>query len=149
MCDRLTSNSLKPDPAKVNPIVEYITSKEQANVARFLAMVKYLARYTENLSQRTFHMRSLLKANVVFTWGQEDKKEFNGLKKLLWSQLLIQFYNPQLPMKISCDGSKKGLAAIFEQHYEDPWLSVSYTSRVITETQSPDRKRSHGDSVCL
>ena len=44
-------------------------------------MVQYLARYTENLSQRTFHMRSQLKSNVVFTWEPEYEKKFNELKK--------------------------------------------------------------------
>ena len=44
-------NGLKPDPAKVKPIVEFTTPKEQVEGARFLAMVKYIARYTENLSQ--------------------------------------------------------------------------------------------------
>ena len=43
-------------------------------------MVKYLARYTENLSQQTFHMRSQLKFNLVFTWGSELEKEFNEEK---------------------------------------------------------------------
>ena len=62
------------------PIVEFSTPKERVDVARFLGMVKYLARYTENLPQRTFHMRSLLKANIVFTWGPEHKKEFLAKK---------------------------------------------------------------------
>ena len=60
--DQLTANCLKPDPAKVKPIVEFTTPKEQADVARFLGMVKYLTRYTENLSKRTLHM-----SNVIFT----------------------------------------------------------------------------------
>ncbi len=36
--DRLTANELKPDPAKVKPIVEFTTPKEQ-DVTRFLDMV--------------------------------------------------------------------------------------------------------------
>ena len=75
--NRLTANGLKPDPAKVKPIVEITTPTEQADVARFLGMVKKLTRYTENLSQRTFHMRNLLKPNVIFAWGPEDLKKFN------------------------------------------------------------------------
>ena len=89
LCNRRTADGLKPDPAKVKPIEEFTTPKEQAGVPRFLGVIKYLAIYTENLSQRTFHMRSLLKANVVFTWGPEHEKEFNELKKLLSSQPLI------------------------------------------------------------
>ena len=133
--DQLTANGLKPDPAKAKPIVEFTTLKVQTDVARFLDMVKYLARYTENLSQWKFHMRNLLKTNIVFTWGPEHKKEFNELKKLLLSHL-IQFYNPQLQIKISCDASKKGVGAILEQQHEDQWLPVAYVSRAIKEMQS-------------
>ena len=99
--DRLAANGLKTDLAKLKPIVEFKTRKEQRNVARFLGMAKYLAGYTENLSQRTFHMRSLLKSNVVFKWDPEQEKEFNELKRMLASQPLIQFSNPMLPTKIS------------------------------------------------
>ena len=35
--DQFTANSLKPDPAKVKPIVEFKTLKEQVDIARFLA----------------------------------------------------------------------------------------------------------------
>ena len=76
-------------------------TKAQADVARFLSMVKYLVRYTENL------MRMRKKSNVVFTWVPEHKKEFYELKRKLSSQSLIQLYVLQLPTKILCDASKK------------------------------------------
>ena len=65
-------------------IVESKTPKEQ-DVARFLGMVKNLSKYTEALSKRTFHMSSLLKSNVVFTWSSEHEKEFDELKSMLSS----------------------------------------------------------------
>ena len=49
--NQLTANGLKRDPAKMKPIVEFTRPREQVEVARFLGMVKYLARYIENLSQ--------------------------------------------------------------------------------------------------
>ena len=91
--------------------------------------------YRESFSPNISH-ESLLKVNVVFTRGPDHEKEFNELKKLLSSQLLIQFYNPQLLIKISCDMCKKGLGAILEQQQEEQWISVAYASRAITETQS-------------
>ena len=81
-------------------------------------------------------MRSLQKANVVFTWGPEYKKESNELKKLLSSKPLMQFYNLQLLIKIPPGMSKKGLGAILEQHHGDQWLPVTYASRAITDQQS-------------
>ena len=96
--DWLTANRLKLDPAKVNPIVEFKIPKEK-NAARFIGIVKYLARYRENLSQRTFHMRRLLKSNAVFTWDPGHEKEFNEFKRMLSSKPLIQFHNPKLPSK--------------------------------------------------
>ena len=80
-------------------------------------------------------MRNLLKSNVVFTWHPVHEKEFNELKIILSSQLLIQFYNPMLPTKISCNTSKTQLCTILEQQHGDQWLPVLYASRVIAETQ--------------
>ena len=126
---------MKLDLAKLKLIVEFKTPKEQGDVARFLDMVKYLVRYTENLSQWTFHQRSQLNFNVVFNWSPEHEKEFNELKRMQSSQPLIQFYNSMLPTKISFDASKTGLGVILEQQHEDQWLPVTYTSRAITEIQ--------------
>ena len=81
-------------------------------------------------------MRSSLEANVVFTLGSEHKKEFNKLKKQLLSPPLIQLYNLQQPIKISCDASKNALGAVLEQQHEDQLQLVAYASRVITETQN-------------
>ena len=48
--DRLTANGLNSDPVKMKPIIEITTPKDQVDIARFLGLVKFLARYTENLS---------------------------------------------------------------------------------------------------
>ena len=68
--------------------------------------------------------------------GPEHKKEYNELKKLLSSQPMIQFFTLQLPIKISCDTSKKGFGAILVQQHEDQWLPVAYASRARRDTQS-------------
>ncbi len=43
--NRLTANGLKLDSARLKPTVEFKTLKKQ-DVARFIGMVKYLAKYT-------------------------------------------------------------------------------------------------------
>ena len=32
---------------------------------------------------------------------------------------ILKFYNPNLPIKISCDTSQKGLGAVLEQQHEN------------------------------
>ena len=65
------------------------------------------------------------KRNIAFTWGIPGP-----------SQPIIQFYNPQMSIKISCNASKKGLGVILEQQCGDQWLSIVYASRAIMDTQS-------------
>ena len=41
---------------------------------------------------------------------------------------MLKFYNPLLPIKISCDASEKGLGTVLEQKENDRWHPIAYAS---------------------
>lgn len=74
-------------------------------------------------------MYSLLKLNISFTRVTEQEHNFKNWKKI-----------QQLPIKLSCDASRKGLGATLEQH-RDQCLPIAYSSCAITDT--PNRLIEH------
>ena len=50
--------------------------------------------------------------NVPFDWNEECQKAFQSVKQELISNRLITYFNPKLPLIVSCDASPVGLGAV-------------------------------------
>ena len=61
MGHKITSEGLKPDPEKVEAILQMSTPKEKKDLQRFLGMVQYLAKFIPHLSEIASPLRVLLK----------------------------------------------------------------------------------------
>lgn len=134
--DVLSDKGVKPDPSKVAAIREFPVPKSKEEVLRFLGMIKYLARFLPELSSRSYHLRSLLKKDVHFLWIEAHEKEFEDLKNLVSQEPILQYYDPNLPIKISADASMRGLGAILQQQHGEDWKPVAFASRSVTEAES-------------
>ena len=62
-------------------------------------MIKYLARFLPDLSERSYRLRVLMKADVHFQWGPEQQRAFEDMKSIVSSEPVLQFYDPDLPKK--------------------------------------------------
>ena len=48
---------------------------------------------------------------------------------------VLNFYNPLLPIKVSCDTSEKGQAALLEQKENERWHPIAYASRTLNKSE--------------
>jgi hypothetical protein len=134
--DVISDKGLRPDPCKVRAVKEFPTPTRQEDLQRFLGMVKYLGRFLEDLSKQTYNLRSLLKKGVRWVWLDVHQREMDNLKNLICSKPILQFYNPDLPIRITTDASIKGLGAVLQQKHGEDWKPVAYASRSITDAES-------------
>ena len=132
----VSKDGMKPDPQKVTAINQMTPPSNREELALFLGMIKYLARFLPDLSERSYHLRVLMKADVHFQWGPEQQRAFEDMKRIVSSEPVLQFCDPELPKKISCDASQKGLAAVLQQLHGNEWRPVAYASKSTTDCQS-------------
>ena len=132
----VSKDGMKPDPQKVTAITQMTPPSNREELARFLGMIKYLARFLPYLSERSYHLRVLMKADVHFQWGPEQQRSFEDMKRIVSSEPVLQFYDPELPKKISCDASQKGLGAVLQQLHGNEWRPVAYASKSTTDCQT-------------
>ena len=64
MCNLVSSEGLKPDPKKIEEIVNMPRPTDVTSLLRLLFMVKYLAQYLHNESAITQPLRELLMKDV-------------------------------------------------------------------------------------
>ena len=53
----VSKEGMKPDPQKVTAITQMTPPSNREELARFLGMIKYLARFLPELSERSYHLR--------------------------------------------------------------------------------------------
>ena len=125
------SNGVKPDPSKVEAIVNMREPECKKNIQRLIGMLTYLLQYISDTSTVTAPMRSLLKADVPFVWNTEHEHVFNKVKEILSTTPGLRLFDPNMNVQIQCDASKTGIGACLLQEGQP----VAYYSKALTPTE--------------
>ena len=127
----LTHQGVSPDQSKVKAITDMPPPEDKAALQRFLGMINYLSKFIPNYSDKTEVLRSLLKKDTEWCWLEQHDNAFGVLKEALISPPLLQYYDVNKPIVVTCDSSKAGLGTALLQE-ERP---VAYASRALTECE--------------
>ena len=76
-------------------------------------MVAYNAKWIPDLSKKTEPLRQLLDKNVEWQWYHEQEKSWQLLRAILTTEPVLQYFDPERPIKISSDASKDGLGQLY------------------------------------
>ena len=133
----LSEEGVKPDPKKVEAIKDFPSPKDVTGVRSFLGLANQLGQFLPDLSQATSHIRGLLKKNTAFNWLPEHEVEFNEVKKLLTSDMVVSFFDHKLPTSLLTDASKlHGIGYVLLQHATDGKLRlIQAGSRSLTPAE--------------
>ena len=127
----LTDKGVKPDPKKQDSIQSMPAPTNKDEVRRFLGVVTYLSRFSEDLSTKSEPLRTLLKKDTVFIWEQNEQKAFDGIKALISTAPLLKYFDPAETVEVQVDASSQGLGACLMQGGQP----IQYASRALTETE--------------
>ena len=98
-------------------------------------MINYLGRYILNLTENTENLRKQLVKDTIWHFDENRKKEIDNLKALVTDYSVLKFYNPSLPIKVSCDAFLKGLGTVLQQKHNEQWHPVTFVSRSLNKSE--------------
>ena len=121
---------------KIKAIKESLAPTNVSEVRSFLGLVTFYSKFVPNLATIAAPIYQLTRKNVPFDWNEECQKAFQSLKQELISNRFLTYFNPKLPLIVSCDASPVGLGAVLAHKLpsgeEKP---IAYASRTLSNSE--------------
>lgn len=111
----LTEEGVKPDPAKVQTLIDWEFPTNALGVMQFLGLANYFRKFIPDFSRIAAPLTELTKKTVQFQKGEEEVRSFQAIKQLLASPPLLAYPNPDLPYELISDASVAGCGAVLVQ----------------------------------
>jgi len=128
----LAANGIRPDPAKVQAIVDIKEPADKKELLRFLGLLTYLSKFMPNFSDATAPLRTLLRDDMPWMWTDQLDSAFRRLKDLVVSAPVLRFFDPSKPAVIQTDSSSTGIGSCLLQD----GYPVAYAPRALTDAET-------------
>ena len=92
--------------------------KDASQVRTFVQLIQYSAKFHPNFAQEAEPLRSLLRKNEPFIWGETQERSFQKLKQLVTQATTLAYYRGDCNMCIIANASPQGLAAVLEVNFK-------------------------------
>ena len=133
---KITDKGLFKTDEKIKAIKESLAPTNVSEVRSFLGLVTFYSKFVPNVATTAAPIYQLTHKNVAFDWNEECQKAFQSLKQELISNRFLTYFNPKLPLIVSCDASPVGLGAVLAHKLpsgeEKP---IAYASRTLSNSE--------------
>ena len=130
-----TPLGIRPDPRKIQAIVEYPVPKKVKDIRSFIGLAGYYRRHVPNFAKFAQPLTNLTKKNAPFIWTREQQEAFTELKRILSTEPLLIYPDFSEPF-VACDASTKALGAILSQVRDGEEKPVTYCSRQLNSAEA-------------
>ena len=128
----LTASGVKPDPAKVQTLLDWEFPGTALELSRFLGLAVYFRKFIPNYSIITAPLYHLLKKNVQFQSNAALLQAFQLVKNLMTTPPVLAYPNPDLPYELISDASRTGCGAVLVQESRP----IAYFSAKFSKAES-------------
>ncbi|GKD34263.1 putative reverse transcriptase domain-containing protein, partial [Tanacetum coccineum] len=119
----INSEGIHVDPAKIEAIKDWASSKTPTVIHQFLGLARYYRRFIKGFSKIAKPMAKLTQKKVKFVWVDKQEAAFQTLKQKLCSAQILALPEGSEDFVVYCDASIKGLGAVLMQKV------IAYASR--------------------
>ncbi len=106
--------------------------KDVSQLKSFIGLVNYYDKFLPGFSSTLAPLYKLLLKAIKWSWGAEQQKSFEEVKKFLISDGLLVHYDPSKELILACDASPYGIGAVLshrdEMGQEHP---ITFASRTL------------------
>ena len=89
----LTRDGVKPDPNKIEAIVQMKPPKDKKQLASFLGLANYLNKFSPQLAMLTKPLQDLLLKKTQFIWTEREQMAFNSVKEEIGKTVVLKYFD--------------------------------------------------------
>ncbi len=127
----ITRDGIKPQPEKIQGILNMRQPKTQKEVRRFAGMVNFYRDLYPKRAETLAPLTALCGQNKKFHWAAEHETAFNKIKEQLAQETMLTYPQFDQPFVVYTDASEKQIGGIVTQNGKP----LGFFSRKLTETQ--------------
>jgi hypothetical protein len=124
-------DGLKPNPDRVQAIIDMPVPQDRKSPQRFLGMVNYLNKFIPNLADISRPLRELMGCSVAWHWMEKQQEAYDILISLIAQSPVLKYFDLDSDITISVDASSEGLGACLLQGNQP----VAYASRALNRAE--------------
>ena len=121
----LSTSGIRPDPRKVQALLDWPVPKTTKEVHQFHGLGSYYRGYVEGFARMAKPLTELMKKDAPFLWSPACQEAFNGLRSTLASAVMRHHFDPSLPTMVTMDAADGCLGAAMHDspagHTPDEW----------------------------
>ena len=119
------------DPARLEAIQRIKAPECKSDVQKFLGKINYLRRFISNLSGKidAFTPILRLKKETEFTWGAEQQRAFDEIKKYLSTPPVLRAPKAGTPFRLYIAAEDGVIGSVLTQEVEGKEFVITYLSR--------------------
>jgi hypothetical protein len=136
-------DGVRPDPAKVDKIVQMQRPATLTELRAFLGLVGYYRRFIHRFALKAQPLTGLLKPDATSLWrpGWPEwhdnpplQHSFDVLRTTLISAPILRYPDFSRPFILQTDASGRAVGAVLSQIFDDGEHPVAYASKTLTES---------------
>lgn len=139
-------DGFRPDPAKVEPILNYPAPKNIKQLRRFLGMASWYRKFLDNFATIAEPLTRLTSVKRAYVWTDVQQDAFEKVKALVASAPLLQRPDFEQTFVVQTDASDTGLGVCLIQMINGEERVLEFASCVMNAAQ---RNYSVTERECL
>lgn len=129
----IQDGKLTLDPERCRPITEFPRPKNIKQLARFMGMTAFYARFIPNYAAISVPLNYLKKRDTPFVWTESQEDSYQKLKSALSGPPVLRMPDFNKPFTVHTDASRFAVAAVLSQEFEGSLHPVAYASKATNE----------------
>ena len=125
----ISNDGIKMDPVKVDAIKQWDSPTCVREVRLFIGFCNFYCQFIRDFSKIAGLLNSLTKKDVKFTWTNECKLAFEGLKQRVCEAPILKHFDPSKQYHVETNSSDYVSAGVLSQEDNGILYPVAYFSR--------------------
>ena len=101
----------------------------------FLGMLNFYNKFIKNYTNIMNPFVKLLREDIVWSWSRECEAAFQKAKASLASYDVLTYFDPNLPVKLTCDPSPVGVGAVISHRINGIDRPIAYASKTLSAAE--------------